>query len=405
MERIVLRPTKRFMLAQRVNHVVPAVHAAAGGDRGAGRRAPQEPLAHRDRGDRRRRPAARPGQRPPERGSASHARVSLFDVVAAVVVFLEGVHRYNPGKGFQPATMYFLIAAATLVIGLQHHRLAALVRAEVGGGGFLLRTRPFRPLRMAWRDVAALERRGDTVVVRPSAAGVKANLRGCANRGEVFAALVRGCGVPRVVRRRSRPGIPRAGRPEVLSSMHIEELPTPCAVVDLDRLERNCERMGERMRALGVAPAAARQDAQVRRGGAPAGAGPLRRDHGVDAGRGARVRRGGVRRHHLRGADRAGARRRRRRAGAPGRAADAAARPRGGRRRARGVRRGAGACASACCSRSTAATTAPASTRRPTPAWRSAARLASSPFLELAGVPHARRSRLPLRATPERRRR
>jgi D-serine deaminase-like pyridoxal phosphate-dependent protein len=34
--------------------------------------------------------------------------------------------------------------------------------------------------------------------------------------------------------------------------MHIEELPTPCAVVDLDRLERNCERMGERMRALGV---------------------------------------------------------------------------------------------------------------------------------------------------------
>ena len=34
--------------------------------------------------------------------------------------------------------------------------------------------------------------------------------------------------------------------------MHIEELPTPCAVVDLDRLERNCERMSERMRALGV---------------------------------------------------------------------------------------------------------------------------------------------------------
>ncbi len=34
--------------------------------------------------------------------------------------------------------------------------------------------------------------------------------------------------------------------------MNIEELPTPCAVVDLDRLERNCERMGERMRSLGV---------------------------------------------------------------------------------------------------------------------------------------------------------
>jgi len=34
--------------------------------------------------------------------------------------------------------------------------------------------------------------------------------------------------------------------------VHIEELPTPCAVVDLDRLERNCERMSERMRSLGV---------------------------------------------------------------------------------------------------------------------------------------------------------
>jgi D-serine deaminase-like pyridoxal phosphate-dependent protein len=34
--------------------------------------------------------------------------------------------------------------------------------------------------------------------------------------------------------------------------MHIEELPTPCAVVELDRLERNCDRMSERMRSLGV---------------------------------------------------------------------------------------------------------------------------------------------------------
>ena len=34
--------------------------------------------------------------------------------------------------------------------------------------------------------------------------------------------------------------------------MRVDELPTPCAVVDLDRLERNCERMAERMRSLGV---------------------------------------------------------------------------------------------------------------------------------------------------------
>ena len=34
--------------------------------------------------------------------------------------------------------------------------------------------------------------------------------------------------------------------------MHIDELQTPCAVIDLDRLERNCESMAERMRSLGV---------------------------------------------------------------------------------------------------------------------------------------------------------
>jgi hypothetical protein len=47
-------------------------------------------------------------------------------------------------------------------------------------------------LRTAWRDVAAIERRGDVAVVRTiSGKTAKANLRACANRDEVFAALDR----------------------------------------------------------------------------------------------------------------------------------------------------------------------------------------------------------------------
>ena len=192
-ERIVLRPTKRFLIAQRVNHVVPAVTLLLAAIEGLGGGHHKSLwltavevivggglllVLIRD---------LRSGE------SAPHARVSLFDVVAAVVVFLEGVHRYNPSKGFQPATMYFVIAVATLVIGLLHHRIAAAVRAELTADGLAIRTRPFRPLRMAWSDVAAIERRGDTVVVRTTTGRTaKANLRTCANRDEVFAALERG---------------------------------------------------------------------------------------------------------------------------------------------------------------------------------------------------------------------
>ena len=193
MERIVLRPTRRSMVAQRVNHIAPAVTlllAAVEGLGGAHHKSfwltALEVVVGgglllvliRD---------VRRGE------AASHARVSVFDLIAAVAVSLEGVHRYNPLKGFQPAWVYFLIAAATLVLGLQHHRIAEWVRAEITAAGFSVRWRPFRPLRMAWRDVAAIERRGDTLVVRTvSGRRTGTNLRGCANRDEVFAAVERG---------------------------------------------------------------------------------------------------------------------------------------------------------------------------------------------------------------------
>ncbi|MFH1178063.1 MAG: hypothetical protein V1750_11705 [Acidobacteriota bacterium] len=88
--------------------------------------------------------------------------------------------------------MYFLIAVATLVIGLLHHRIAAMVKAVFTSEGFAIKTRPVRSLQMAWCDVAAIERRGNALVVTAASGRTrKANLRTCANRDEVFAAFER----------------------------------------------------------------------------------------------------------------------------------------------------------------------------------------------------------------------
>ena len=211
-ERIVLRPTRRFMLAQRANHIVPAVTLLLAAIEGLGAGHHKSLWLT----------AAEVSVsvallfvliRDLRRGEAApHARVSLFDVVAAAVIFLEAVHRYNPLKGFQPATMYFVIAAATLVLGLLHHRIAAVPRAELSDDGFSIRTRPFRPLRLEWRDVAAIERRGDVALVRTaSGRTAKANLRACANRDEVFAALERRFSA---YRRAQAAAAPEAGRGE-----------------------------------------------------------------------------------------------------------------------------------------------------------------------------------------------
>jgi hypothetical protein len=191
-ERIVLQPTRRFMLAQRMNHVVPAVTlllAALEGLTGGHHKSLWLTALEVTVGGGLLLVLIRDLRR---RANLGHARVSLFDIAAAVI-FLEAVHRYNPAKGFQPATMYFVIAAATLAIGLLHHRITAWVRAEIDDVGFSVRTRPFRPLRMAWRDVAAIERRGDGATVRAASGRSRTlSLRGCANRDEVLAALERG---------------------------------------------------------------------------------------------------------------------------------------------------------------------------------------------------------------------
>jgi hypothetical protein len=191
-ERIRLRPTRRFLLAQRINHAVPAVTLLLAAVEGLGG-GPHKSvwLIALD-------VIAGGGlllvliREMRSTGEAPHARASIIELLAAVVVFLEGVHRYNPQKGFQPAWMYFVMAVATLVIGLLHHRIAAMVQAVFTSEGFAIKTRPIRSLRMDWREVAALERQGDSLVVRATSGRTRRiNLRTCANRDEVFAAFGR----------------------------------------------------------------------------------------------------------------------------------------------------------------------------------------------------------------------
>ena len=101
----------------------------------------------------------------------------------------------------------------------------------------------------------------------------------------------------------------------------LESLDTPALLLDADKLERNCRAMRERLAAHGVAlrphvKTAKSVEVARRALDAPAGA-----DHGVDAARGRAVLRARLRRHPLRGGDRA----------AQGRARSPSSRARGAR--------------------------------------------------------------------------
>ena len=122
----------------------------------------------------------------------AHATVSLFDIIAAVVIFMEGVERYKPWKGFQPAWLYFGAAVVTLLIGVFHRRLIASRYLQLDESGFTFSTRFWRAQRFNWSEVAAVDTAGDAVVVTPRQGRPRRlSLRRIANREAVHDALRR----------------------------------------------------------------------------------------------------------------------------------------------------------------------------------------------------------------------
>ncbi|MCG3118241.1 MAG: hypothetical protein ALAOOOJD_00404 [bacterium] len=83
--------------------------------------------------------------------------VNWVDVFAGIVILLEAWHKYKPEKGFQPATLLFIVGIVSLGFGIFHGKLAKFARLHCDANGFFARMSPFKKLQMAWQDIAAVQ--------------------------------------------------------------------------------------------------------------------------------------------------------------------------------------------------------------------------------------------------------
>lgn len=99
-------------------------------------------------------------------GKAGHGAVGWVEVCAGIMLIVEGWHAHHPGRGFQPATLYFLAGLATIAIGAGYARIPRLRRMVLDDEHLHIRTAPFRSMGMAWRDVVSIETGPRTIAVR-----------------------------------------------------------------------------------------------------------------------------------------------------------------------------------------------------------------------------------------------
>lgn len=117
--------------------------------------------------------------------------VAWVDVFAAAVTLVEAAHLQHKGKVGLPFA-YLLVAILLLTIGVMHSRLRRLRRLVVDEHGFDIRTAPWSRTRLAWSDVADVQRAGDVVMVETRAGQTRRiDLRGMDHGGEAIAALLR----------------------------------------------------------------------------------------------------------------------------------------------------------------------------------------------------------------------
>jgi len=121
-----------------------------------------------------------------------HGRVGWFDVIAGLVIMMEGFEKIHPGKWFQPGTLLMTVGAVTVLIGFQHQRLPKLRRLKCTDQGFSIRTRPFAWLSMPWERVEGIELEDTRLIIRRAGTTPRRfNLSRIENRAEVAEMLRR----------------------------------------------------------------------------------------------------------------------------------------------------------------------------------------------------------------------
>lgn len=117
---------------------------------------------------------------------AKHHGAHWFDIFAGIVIGLEAWHKYKPEKGFQPATLLFIVGVVTFLLGIFHGKLSQFACLTYDENGFLARTSPFHKLQLAWKDIAAVRAVNNAIqITTTNEERRKINLRRVENKKEV----------------------------------------------------------------------------------------------------------------------------------------------------------------------------------------------------------------------------
>jgi hypothetical protein len=127
-----------------------------------------------------------------EKGPTPVPRIGWVNLFAAAALFAETYHRVYAGGKFSRPT--FLLGVVALLLALLHpwiaRRRAGMRFFRADDAGIELRTSRLRGFRLAWDEIAGVEREGDTLVVRTRSGPVRRiGLRRYRN-GEALAAAL-----------------------------------------------------------------------------------------------------------------------------------------------------------------------------------------------------------------------
>jgi len=119
-----------------------------------------------------------------------HSRVAWFDVIAGIVVIIEGYHKLHPGRWFQPGTLLMLVGLMFILIGIFHEKINGFRLLTCTDSGFTVRTRLIRSFSGQWREIKSFALDGNSLVIqRKDNSAEKHGLRRIENRAEVLRVL------------------------------------------------------------------------------------------------------------------------------------------------------------------------------------------------------------------------
>ena len=117
---------------------------------------------------------------------AAHKGVRWVEILAGIMLFVEGLHARRPGGIFQPALFYGIAGLVSIAIGTNAIRVSRMRTLVLDDAGFSIRTTPFRRLELAWKEIASYEALPDGLhVTTRDGERHTVRLRMVANRGEV----------------------------------------------------------------------------------------------------------------------------------------------------------------------------------------------------------------------------